>query len=1127
MKWMKKLRLINWHYFTDETMEFGKQTLITGQNGAGKSTIIDAMQVIFVADQRNIRFNPAAHDEAKRTMINYLKGKIGSDDRTFVREGDFTSYITAEFRDDKQRESFVIGVVIDVFRDQSYEEEYFIIANQRIEDLEFVKPSGELRNREEFRRLYSSSSASRGSSVFERNKSNYQKALLSRMGTLHERFFSIFIKALSFKPIHNIRDFVYDYILDQKELQLDLMKQNFDIHERYQQELQELLVRKDKLQGIRERYRQFDKHRETVKEQDYVIRRLQYEGQREIGEQLVAQAVQLDEKLTKVTSEVEFAERKKQEANRQALEAYQLWQNNAAEQQKRQLTDELHKQEREQDQLKRQLEVWGSQLRMELSLLQSLEGWQGTAHYPFAEAEQRRVQSSIEALSFLLRLIEQEQPLQEKQSSMETELQQIGSFLSSCSSNLIKASAKLEDEMNDLDQHISELKKVIRDLENRKLTYPPAVQRLQERLQERLAGRSDIRIFCEEMEIEDESWRDAVEGYLNTQRFDLLVDPPVFAEALSVYEQDKYAYKLEGVGLVDTEKEQRYLGTAKPNTLANVLQAEDEVVLAHIEHLLGKVHQAEHEQELRQFRTAITRTCMVYNNLVARQIPKRQYEVPFIGAKAIARQLEIKRQELAEAEAQRKTLQQENEELGHWSKRLQEKQSQYGRLAEHLPLPEQLQQARAILEELRTKLQQLDLSEAERLKAAYEAWSAKEKEWDKEYVQLEKVSTKLETEQKHIEARQTMHSVKIKEAEQHWQQWIEMHDEATQQRALSRWEDAVKQDIPISKKTENWENSLKRSQTLSQQEFVELQKQRQRYNIDYSFNVKVDQPDNQDYDALLHEIEHLNVPEYQQKVDEALKESEEQFKSHFIFKLREAIEMARREFHELNFALKNFPFSEDKYHFEVSASEKYKKFYDAVMDPQLMERGSLFDIPDQDRSEVLHELFELLVRGEAGDMEEFTDYRRYLDFDIIVHTRDSRYRFSQVLKEKSGGETQTPFYIAILASFHHLYHSNKTMRLVVFDEAFNKMDEQRIQTSLRLIKQLSLQLVASVPDEKMQHMSPEVSTTLIVSNHNYECFVDMIDRWEDDELDHVDEHQNPEKENDQANKAELQQENLF
>lgn len=96
MKWLRQIRLVNWHYFEDETMEFGKQTLISGRNTAGKSTIIDALQVLFIANQRQIRFNSAAHEDAKRSLVNYLRGKIGSEEKKFVRDGDFTSYIMAE-----------------------------------------------------------------------------------------------------------------------------------------------------------------------------------------------------------------------------------------------------------------------------------------------------------------------------------------------------------------------------------------------------------------------------------------------------------------------------------------------------------------------------------------------------------------------------------------------------------------------------------------------------------------------------------------------------------------------------------------------------------------------------------------------------------------------------------------------------------------------------------------------------------------------------------------------------------------------------------------------------------------------------------------------------------------------
>ena len=35
MKILKKVRLINWHRFQDETIEFAESVLLSGENGAG------------------------------------------------------------------------------------------------------------------------------------------------------------------------------------------------------------------------------------------------------------------------------------------------------------------------------------------------------------------------------------------------------------------------------------------------------------------------------------------------------------------------------------------------------------------------------------------------------------------------------------------------------------------------------------------------------------------------------------------------------------------------------------------------------------------------------------------------------------------------------------------------------------------------------------------------------------------------------------------------------------------------------------------------------------------------------------------------------------------------------------
>ena len=41
MKTLTKVKLINWHTFSNEEFEIYKNALITGENGTGKSTILN------------------------------------------------------------------------------------------------------------------------------------------------------------------------------------------------------------------------------------------------------------------------------------------------------------------------------------------------------------------------------------------------------------------------------------------------------------------------------------------------------------------------------------------------------------------------------------------------------------------------------------------------------------------------------------------------------------------------------------------------------------------------------------------------------------------------------------------------------------------------------------------------------------------------------------------------------------------------------------------------------------------------------------------------------------------------------------------------------------------------------
>ena len=70
------------------------------------------------------------------------------------------------------------------------------------------------------------------------------------------------------------------------------------------------------------------------------------------------------------------------------------------------------------------------------------------------------------------------------------------------------------------------------------------------------------------------------------------------------------------------------------------------------------------------------------------------------------------------------------------------------------------------------------------------------------------------------------------------------------------------------------------------------------------------------------------------------------------------------------------------------------------------------------------------------------------------------------------------------------------MRLVIFDEAFNKMDSERIKESIELLKQFHLQAILVAPPEKVSDIAPLVDRNLCVIRRKNSAFVKWFDRSE-------------------------------
>ena len=139
--------------------------------------------------------------------------------------------------------------------------------------------------------------------------------------------------------------------------------------------------------------------------------------------------------------------------------------------------------------------------------------------------------------------------------------------------------------------------------------------------------------------------------------------------------------------------------------------------------------------------------------------------------------------------------------------------------------------------------------------------------------------------------------------------------------------------------------------------------------------------------------------------------------------------------------------------------------------------------------EQIRALFDSLSIDELnnnGAINKFTDYRTYMDYDIrIINRNGETMTYSKVFKEKSGGETQVPFYVAIIASFVRVYTKTSfaggdPIGIVMFDEVFDKMDGNRMRAMMSFISSMPLQVIIACPPQRMEILEGYSQTTLIM-----------------------------------------------
>lgn len=1072
MKKLTRMKLINWHRFINCTIDFGSSTLISGENGAGKSTLLDAIQFVVTCSAN--AFNKAAHENGKRKLTGYIRCKTGRENKLYERTGQLSAHIALEFYEESKKRYFIIGAVVDSASEGQETTVRYLIDNQKLSDEMFLHDR-HIRSINEFR------AANKGIKQWCKTQSEAKKMVQGKLGRIEDKFFRLIPKALAFKPIDDIKDFVYSYVLDEKEVNIDILRENVRTYQDLERTLESVKKRMSKLEQIEKHHDEVLSCKKKDQMYEFFLQQAQLDITKETMQELQSQIRSEEYRLQQIQDSLEqiSAECK----NKREMET-----NLRVELKQNKDFLALEEQEKEKERLESEVQSCRNDKN---ELMRSVRKAVDNAKKLLGVSD---ADPCIRRYSEALKQIEHCQDIAE----IKELTSKVIEYKQSMSEKIHRKMAEIQVEIQKYQTERNEATKRIEKLEKKKLTYPGSVERLVSAIKEefmQIGRKSEPHVLCELLEIEDETWRNAAEGYLNTQRFYILVEPESFDIALGIYDRLRREKKVFGVGLINTQNMEQYEEVPE-GTLASVVTSKNRYARRYINMVLGKVMLCDRYEDLKKYPVSITRECMRYQNRVASAIKPEIFSVPFIGKQALKVQLELEKKKcdqlskrISELETRRKAMESVIVPLNTETdvdikyrldvitrlhmlqvgiKKCEDNIRTLKKNATLIQKQIQLETLQELLRELQEKINKSnqELGTVRRIK-------------DEKKTKIEQLSGQQVLLQKEVKNL-------LESAGDVQSFWMKEYETQTTQKSYEQFRD-------------NFDRRRKANETICKNAEKQMIHVMIVYKTEHDFGAAPSMEGYPEYASVYERLRTSELLEYEEKVQSARVSAEEEFREQFLAKLQENMKQAQSEFRELNKALKDITFSNERYEFIYMPSGHYRNYYDMIMDDfNVIQGESIFSgIFHETHKEVIDELFERLAlnnESSSKTLAEFTDYRTYMDYDIkIIHSDGTFSYYSKVCEEKSGGETQTPFYVTVAASFVQLYTNNiggEATGLVMFDEAFNNMDDERISGVLEFMNRLPLQLIIAAPPDKIQYIGPSMEETLLIMTDEKVSFVE-------------------------------------
>lgn len=1082
---MTRLRLINWHNFQDDVIEFKYITYLLGVNAVGKTTIMDAIRYCLTT---NKDFNTAGNKKSGRTLLGSVHQKQRAED-SYLRSGHTVSYIGIEFIDESIHKTFVITVRVESETPKQdlrgvYQDWYITKPGYQLEDIPYftyIKDGKRPTSRDAFK--LDNKGMDRAS-----NQADARRRICRVLGIgdadslMGKKFNEVFHMGTSLEDIRDIREFIYTYILPEPEVNIDFLQKDMKELEHLQEILQETQDREQLLAQINSEIAEAKILLSKVKINELLVAYAGYQGnleEQQEKQKLVDECSSNIKNLIEELNELSVKERKAQTLLYEARKA----------------ADE------------------NEENKEMLSLEQENKDNQEEYNRLVAEAAiYEEISTDLNALKKSLRRSDiycewdEELIWSEDVDARLSEIKKASRALDEVKEIIKDRDFFVRSEYKRLEKECRALEDKIKSLEAGVMVYPEEAIMVKNCINKELVelGKdTDARLLCELLYITDNSWQDAVESYLNTQRFNIIVAPECYLIAKRVF--ISLGDKVKGIGLVDTRNIREISYNDKQSKyLSNVVESENIYAKRYVNFVMKDVVCSDLSDELELYKKSVTRERLRFQNYSLHRMKKQEH---YIGIDVIAKHL---------VDAKTKLLAQQGE-----LRNLKSEQNSFDAVVDAYN--------KFITGDSFSILEKYcgSKTKAEKLQEKIKDIAEKIEEFKKNpillamYNRIEECSGNVKAineEKIDLAAKKQNHEDKIKESNSRIGELKKTVDSLK-----SEYEECLKEtpeyasDVELKYQEErktksassiayNFRNRATQDNNAlnnyMNQKLLPLQREYTRtYVCDIPEGIDGATRYNQEYVSL----KNIEIERHKEALAQAQVRCKERFRKEVLFRMKDDIQRAKQQFRQINRVMEKLEYGEESYRFGIDKSKDKELglFYDIIMDKENLQieqdNAIMAFLAEENKSELFESQIEDFMNRIMIDVEEhakdnltgrksgaksmgvYVDYRTYLDYDIIVKNSVTglEVELSKVSGEGSGGENQAPFYVAICASLLQIYEQNPEgcMRLILLDEAFNNMTSDRIEPMMNMFKKLNLQLVLIATAEKATSILPYCDIT--------------------------------------------------